>query len=123
MVEKRRFQRFPLKLSARYGADPEPQLSSCSIIDISRTGMKLLLTTKEKIKVGSQLNVEISPPDAGSSIKCVVSVAWVAQMQDRDKKYFLCGGTFKSIKSEDKWRLLDSAYEAWKGRKEMTYYI
>lgn len=117
MNEKRRFQRFPLNLAASYSAEPNKELYPCSIIDISRTGTRLLLNTEEKIEVGSLLKVEISPPDGGIPIKCIVSIVWIAQMQDENKKYYLCGGTFELIKNEDKWRLLNTAYDVWKDRE------
>lgn len=117
MNEKRRFQRFPLNLAASYSAESKKELYPCSIIDISRTGTRLLLNTEEKIEVGSLLKVEISLPDSNIPIECSVLIMWVAQRQDENKKFYVCGGTFELIKSEDKWRLLDTAYDVWKDRK------
>ena len=48
MGNRRKFIRFPVRLNARYSEENSDEWNQCSVIDISREGMGVIVYLKEK---------------------------------------------------------------------------
>jgi len=114
--DKRKFQRFSVDMPGAYYLEASGRTRTCRIKEISREGTKLSLHTRHKINVGSRLKIEVKQGKNEAPIRCIMSVAWVAELQSGGRYRYACGGAFEVIRNEDRWRLLDSAYEGWKDR-------
>jgi len=90
--DRRKFIRFPVRLSARYSEEnKEDWKQQCSIVNISREGMGVTVYLKTKLSLGCMLKFMVDIPEREKSV---------------------------SFNPEDKWALLDYAYEAWKEKLE-----
>lgn len=114
MNEKRKFRRFSVQLNAFYSYDEGASLQPCTITDISREGTKIELRTSEKINQDALVNLVIQLPGKAESIKCVLLLQWIEKKKTQAAIYFSCGGHFKLITREDKWLLLEYAFDRWK---------
>ena len=101
MKDRRKFLRFPVKLYAMYSKKNKEDYSrQCSIVDISREGMGLVVYLNDKLPLGCLLH-------------------FMVKTLKKDPDYNYKGGIgLTRIDSEDKWVLLDYAYEAWKEIQE-----
>ena len=119
MKEKRKFKRFATDLDATYLDSASGKEQRCKISEISRQGTKILLYTQERIEIGSRLRIDIPQQSGIPSIKCIVKVLWGMKLKEENGPYhFLCGGIFDIIRNQDRWQLLDAAFENWKTREE-----
>jgi hypothetical protein len=90
----------------------------CSIVDISREGMGLTVYLKAKLSLGCMLKFMVDVPEKEKSISFTGTLNWIKALKG-DTDYNYKGGVkLITIDSEDKWALLDYAYEAWKEKKE-----
>ncbi|MEI6126137.1 MAG: PilZ domain-containing protein [Pseudomonadota bacterium] len=121
MKEKRKFQRFPVQFNAVYTFVECPHINKCTITDISREGTHITIHTQEKIDPGSRLNLEINIPGCSRSIKCIITIQWIEKQKKKTALDFNCGGHFEVIPHEDKWILLDYAFERWKKNGGHTF--
>ena len=111
MDEKRKFIRFPVELDARYSEKDEKDWKECSIIDISREGMGMNIHSKEFIAEGMILQMEIMVPVQEDPISAKTTLIWIRELKDDPRFNYLAGVKLLEIKSEDKWTLMDYAYE------------
>lgn len=118
MKDKRKFQRFPVDFCATYALHDKRTKRKCRIIEISRRGTKAVLHTREQIDIGTRLKLEIQPPSGAEAVKCIVTVMWIAELSDKGQYRFSCGGQFDMIRNDDRWRLLDMAFEQWKTQED-----
>jgi len=118
MKEKRKFKRFATDFDATYVDSMSGKEHRCKISEISRQGTKILLYTQEKIEIGSRLRIDIPQQSGITSIKCIVRVLWGMKLKENDSYRFLCGGIFDIIRNQDRWQLLDAAFENWKTHEE-----
>ena len=114
--EQRKYQRFTIDLQGTYLLESSKRKRKCKIREISREGSKICLHTRDKITVGTRLKVAIEPPGGGRPVKCILSVLWLSSLSPSGRYRYACGGTFDVICNEDRWRLLDAAFEKWKQR-------
>jgi hypothetical protein len=99
--------------------DTKRSKRKCRITEISRRGTKAALHTRQKIQIGTRLKVEIKGPATGSpTVKCIVTVLWIDELRTKGPYRFACGGRFDVIRNDDRWRLLDMAFEEWKQRED-----
>ncbi len=59
MEDRRKYKRFPTKLIARYLSENEEEWKNCTVINIGRGGMGITVYVREKIPMGSSLQLEI----------------------------------------------------------------
>ena len=118
MKDKRKFQRFPVDLLATYALYNKHTKRKCRIIEISRRGTKAVLHTRQQIDIGTRLKLEIHPPSGAETVKCIVTVQWISELTKKGLYRFSCGGQFDTIRNDDRWRLLDLAFDQWKTRED-----
>ena len=114
MEDRRKFIRFPVRLSARYSKENQDKWNKCSIINISREGMGIVVFLKEKIPLGSILNLKVDVPGKKAPIFVSGTLTWIKAIKEDPEFSYKSGVQINTIDSEDKWTLLDYSYEAWK---------
>ena len=119
MKDRRKFIRFPVRLSARYSEENnEDWKQQCSIVNISREGMGVTVYLKTKLSLGCMLKFMVDVPEREKSASFTGTLNWIKALKE-DPDYNYKGGIkLITIDSEDKWVLLDYAYEAWKEKQE-----
>jgi len=117
MNEKRRFKRFPLELPAAWSDSSSCATGYCKVTEISRTGIAVQLATRDCIRPGQDLCLEIDIPVKIKPVTATMAVRWTKDLTDSPGYLFLAGGELASITPDDKESLLDYGYESWK-RKE-----
>lgn len=104
--DRRRAQRVDVRHLAKYRLFDEkgkakPIISVAK--NVSATG--LLIQTKEPLKVGACLELEINFPPFKDPIKAQVKVAWMQKLKKID--YYRSGLSFVDIDKEHRQRILD----------------
>ena len=119
MKDRRKFLRFPVRIGALYSEEINEDLKEqCSIVDISREGMGVTVYLNAKLSLGCMLKFMVDIPEKEKSISFTGTLNWIKALKG-DTDYNYKGGIkLITIDSEDKWALLDYAYEAWKEKKE-----
>ncbi len=118
MDDRRRFLRFPLQLVARYREKMEDNWKECSVSDISREGIGIIIHSKEAIGKGLLLKIEIHAPVEDSPIEVEGKLVWLKELKG-DPQFIYAGGIqLTSIAPEDKWALIDYAYEGWNKKEK-----
>ena len=113
MDERRKFIRFPIELIARYSENDVKDWKECSVIDISREGMGINIYAGEYISEGLILQMEITVPVQGDPLAVTGTLMWIREVKDDSRFNYLGGVKLLSIKPEDKWALMDYAYQGW----------
>jgi hypothetical protein len=116
--DRRKFLRFPVKLSARYSEKKEDSTRPCSVVDISREGMGLVVYLIEKPPIGGLLHFMVDVPIKEKPVCFTGVLSWIRALKENPDYNFKGGVQLKAIESEDRWVLLDYAYEAWKEVQE-----
>ncbi|MCX5679894.1 MAG: PilZ domain-containing protein [Candidatus Omnitrophica bacterium] len=109
MEDKRKFIRFSVSLDAKSRAAGwfRPK-AKYSVKDVSREGLKL--NTKEALKEGDMLELELSVPGKRPPITAMGQVVWNHKLGEAG---YDIGLKFKTINPEDKFEILDYAYNKW----------
>jgi hypothetical protein len=117
--DRRKFIRFPVRVVAFYSEEnKEDQSQQCSIVNISREGMGVTVYLKAELSMGCILKFMVDVPEREKSVSFTGTLNWIKALK-RDPDYNYKGGIkLITIDSEDKWALLDYAYEAWKEKQE-----
>ena len=119
MDERRKFLRFPLQLRARYTEQDKDTWKECSVIDISREGMGVIIYAMEAISEGTLLVIEIHAPIQDDPMVVEGKLVWLKEIKDHLPFNYAGGVELTSISPENKWALIDYAYEGWnKGEKK-----
>ena len=114
MENKRKYNRFPLNLKARYlQEDDHQEWKECSVVDISREGVGIEVYLRERISINSILHLEIIAPEKEKLIKASGFLMWIKEFKGNSKFNFIAGMELTKIDSDDKWTLLDFAYGDW----------
>jgi hypothetical protein len=108
-----------VKIGALYSEEnKEDWKQQCSIANISREGMGITVYLKTKLSLGSMLKFMVDVPGKEKSVSFSGTLNWIKALKE-DPDYNYKGGIkLITIDSEDKWALLDYAYEAWKEKQE-----
>ena len=114
MEDRRKFIRFSVRIEARYSEENQDKWNPCSIINISREGMGIVVFLKEKIHLGSILNLMIDVPGKKEPVFVSGTLNWIEALEGDPEFSYKSGIQIITINSEDKWILLDYSYEAWK---------
>ena len=119
MKDRRKFIRFPVRVRAHYSEENnEKGKTQCSIVNISREGMGVTVYLEAKLALGAMLQLVVDIPDREKSVSFTGTLNWIKALK-RDPDYNYKGGIkLTAIDSEDKWALLDYAYETWKEKQE-----
>ena len=119
MKDRRKFVRFPVRMCAHYSDENnEDREEQCSIVDISREGMGVTVYLKVKLSLGCMLKFMVDVPEKEKSVSFTGTLNWIKSLKG-DADYNYKGGIkLTAIDSEDKWTLLDYAYETWKEKQE-----
>jgi hypothetical protein len=117
--DRRKFVRFPVRMCAHYSDENnEDREEQCSIVDISREGMGVTVYLKVKLSLGCMLKFMVDVPEKEKSVSFTGTLNWIKSLKG-DADYNYKGGIkLTAIDSEDKWTLLDYAYETWKEKQE-----
>lgn len=119
MKDRRKFLRFPVKLVARYSEENKDHWNrQCSVIDISREGMGVIVYLKEKLPLGCILEVMVDVPTKEKPVRFTGDLSWIKVLKGDPDFNYKGGIKLITIDSEDKWILLDYAYESWKENQE-----
>jgi hypothetical protein len=108
-----------VRIRAHYSEENnEEGETKCSIVNISREGMGVTVYLKAKLSLGAMLKFMVDVPDSKKSVSFAGTLNWIKALK-RDPEYNYKGGIkLTAIDSEDKWTLLDYAYETWKEKQE-----
>ena len=119
MKDRRKFVRFPVRMCAHYSDENnEDREEQCSIVDISREGMGVTVYLKVKLSLGCMMKFMVDVPEKEKSVSFTGTLNWIKSLKG-DADYNYKGGIkLTAIDSEDKWTLLDYAYETWKEKQE-----
>ena len=119
MKDRRKFIRFPVRIGALYSEEiNEDWEQQCSIVNISREGMGVTVYLKAKLSLGCMLKFIVDVPGIEKSVSFIGTLNWIKVLKG-DPDYNYKGGIkLINIDSEDKWALLDYAYETWKEKQE-----
>lgn len=119
MKDRRKFIRFPVITDAHYSEEnKEDWKQQCSIVNISREGMGVTVYLKAKLSLGCMLKFMVDVPEKDKTVSFTGTLNWIKALKG-DPDYNYKGGIkLTTIDPEDKWALLDYAYEAWKERQE-----
>jgi len=117
--DRRKFIRFPVRVRAHYSEENnEEEKTQCSIVNISREGMGVTVYLEAKLPLDAMLKFVVDVPDREKSVSFTGTLNWIKALK-RDPDYNYKGGIkLTAIDSEDKWTLLDYAYETWKEKQE-----
>lgn len=110
-IERRMYKRFLVKLNARYLQGKDETWKECFVTNVSREGMGIIIYLKERMPINSSLQLEIILDKKGEVIKATGIMRWVKEHKEGSN--FEGGIEFTKIDSEDKWTLLDHAYDDW----------
>jgi c-di-GMP-binding flagellar brake protein YcgR len=115
--DKRKFKRLQINLNAKYlSEENQKEWKGCTVINISREGMGIEVYLQENIHIGSVLQLKIIIPTKEEPIKATGIMRWIKE-QGKEMNY-IGGIEFIEIDSEDKWILLDYAYDDWSEKGE-----
>lgn len=119
MKDRRKFIRFPVRVRAHYSEENnEKGKTQCSIVNISREGMGVTVYLEAKLSLDAMLKFVVDVPDREKSVSFTGTLNWIKALK-KDPEYNYKGGIkLTAIDSEDKWTLLDYAYETWKEKQE-----
>jgi len=108
-----------VRIGAHYSEENnEDWKEQCSIVDISREGMGVTVYLRAKLSLGCILKFMVDVPEKEKSVSFTGTLNWIKKLKG-DADYNYKGGIkLITIDSEDKWALLDYAYEAWKEKQE-----
>jgi len=106
-------------IDAHYSEEnKEDWKQQCSIVNISREGMGVTVYLKAKLSLGCMLKFTVDVPEIDKTAFFTGTLNWIKALKG-DADYNYKGGIkLITIDSEDKWALLDYAYEAWKEKQE-----
>ena len=105
-------------MSARYLEENEKEWKECSVINISREGMGIEVYVRERIHIGSIIQMEIVVPSKGEPIGVIGTLMWIKELKENPKFNFVGGVMLITIDPEDKWTLTDYAYKDWYRKEE-----
>ena len=117
MEERRKYPRYPISFSARCVGGHNNENVACEVIEISREGMSVKLCLQDKIDIDSSIVLEIYVPMSVKPIRTVVKLKWIREVSEASEFNYIAGGNITMTDPEDKWQLLNYAYDSWLLRK------
>jgi hypothetical protein len=102
--EKREHTRFSVQLRARYLKENEEEWNECTVTNISRKGIGIIMYVREIIPVDSSLQLEIIIPTKKEPIKVTAILKWI--VEQKGGKNFMGGVGFTKALDEVEWKNL-----------------
>ena len=101
--ERREHERFSMRLSARYLRESEDEWKDCTVTNISRSGIGIIIYIRERIPIGSFLQLEIIVPkrEGPTEVKITGMLKWIKEEKERTN--FVGGIEFSKILDEIEW--------------------
>ena len=119
MIEKRKFQRFPVELQASLINTAEN--TSCMVTDVSRSGMAITLSAGSRFSPGEKVRLKIMVPTEEQPVVSEITLAWAQRISLESGFVYTAGGPMTDISAADKWSLLDYAFDYWKRAQHEAY--
>lgn len=97
--ERRRHTRFERSLEVEYSVEKKPRLKNGNTLNISKSGMKLLLD--EKLPEGAIINLKLHIPEKKKTVEIEAEIVWTKDAEGKDpsgKRFFHSGIKFINIK-------------------------
>jgi c-di-GMP-binding flagellar brake protein YcgR len=116
MDDRRKYKRFPIELSAKYHIGGNGKWKGCTVTNISRNGMGIIVYLQEKLPLDSYLQLEIMFPSKEKKVRAIGILKWLTEV--KEEKSYMSGVEFVEIDPEDKWELLDYAFDEWSKKRE-----
>ena len=116
MPEKRRYKRLPLKLQAKYIYRKGNRENTCTVVDISRGGIKLETDSCRRIRKGTTIFLKIDSPVKSEAVSSLIDISWTKKIQTGDDYKVIAGGQIQDmriIEYNDTSKLLDYAFDYW----------
>jgi hypothetical protein len=113
MDDKRKYRRFPILLTANYLEEDKGDWHECSVTNVSREGMGVGIYSRERIAIGSVLQLEIAVPIQKELISAMGTLMWIKKLNGNPRFNFVGGLMLIRMAPEDRWTLLDHVYEEW----------
>jgi hypothetical protein len=108
-----------VKIGAHYSEENnEDWKQQCSIVNISREGLGVTVYIKARLSLGCMLKFRVNVPEREKSIYFNGTLNWIKALKGNPDYNYKGGIKLTTIDSEDKWALLDYAYETWKEKQE-----
>jgi len=108
MENKRQFKRFSMKLDAKYSREDTPgKWKECSVTNISRGGVGIIVHLQERIPTGVLVPLEIMFPTKEEPIKAIGVLRWIEKK--RKEINFKVGIEFINIHPAELQAMLDYA--------------
>lgn len=80
--------------------------------------MGIIVYLKRRIPLNSVINLEIQVPERETAVYARGTVIWIKKLKGDPDFDYKAGVRLTGVDSEDKWILLDYAYETWREKKE-----
>jgi len=109
-MERRRYPRVPVSLEAGFCEPNDTTLLPCRIVDVSRGGTRIELSSDYHIESGETIELHVELPGHGRRIVGLLTCTWKrAVAGDSPGDGYVVGGFFSDLTPEDRQLLLDSA--------------
>jgi hypothetical protein len=111
--DKRRCPRFPVQERAIYYKYNPPESNSLFMTNLSREGIGISVPYRYNIRTGDELDLTMTISPLTHPATVTGTVMWTKPSDSYRDYLLLCGIKFKRIDTEQKWELLDYAYDKW----------
>ena len=103
MEERRENQRFSIRLGGHYLKENEEEWKDCTVTNISRSGMGIIVYIHERIPIGSSLQIKIVVPKRKGplNVKITGILRWIKE--EKERRNFIGGIEFTEILDEIEW--------------------
>ena len=116
MPENRRFNRIPIKLEAKYLFSSSNKENTCTVVDISRGGVKLEIDGHKRIRKGARIFLKIDSPAKSKAVSSLIDIYWTRKIETREGSKIIAGGQIQGMETTEHYaacRLLDYAFDYW----------
>ncbi len=111
MEQKRKFQRFPIDITAGFVGVGYRTERQCKITEISGKGLVVKLYLDKNVREGQNLLLEIRLDTRQITIPAVVSIKWIERIDNDEQFNCIAGAKITLIKNEHKQALMNYAYD------------
>jgi hypothetical protein len=80
--------------------------------------MGISIYSRESINTGAGLRMEITVPQRSDAVTMDGVLMWIRELKEDPQFNYIGGVRISSITPEDKWALMDYAYEGWQQKDD-----
>ena len=84
MEERRKYERYPIDLTAKYVVDLERR-GGCRLVDLSEEGTRIMLDAQETFEKGTRVQLAIDFPLKVGPMPAVLNIRWIRQLKGGGK--------------------------------------